>query len=71
LDSPNFLDGYIPDDEFAAQANVCTRTVDRYRNQPDGLPFVKFANRIYIPLLEAREWLKGRVKRPNPRRKAA
>jgi hypothetical protein len=62
------LDGYIPQEQFAKDLDVDVRTIDRYRAQPDGLPYVKLGGKIFIPLDIAREWLLGRVKRPNQRR---
>ncbi len=70
MDTPNILDGYVEQSKFAEGAGVCMRTVERYRSQPNGLPFLPFGGKIYIPLDEAREWLKDRVKRPNQRRAA-
>jgi hypothetical protein len=64
------LAGYREQTQWAAEANVTTRTVDRYRAMPDGLPFLKFGGRVYIPVEEAREWLRARIQRPNQRRRA-
>jgi hypothetical protein len=65
------LDGFIPAEQFAKDLNVDTRTIDRYRAQPDGLPYVKIGGKIFIPLEIAREWLLARVQRPNQRRRTA
>jgi hypothetical protein len=64
------LAGYVEQVKFAAEVQVSERTVARYRNLPDGLPYLPFGGKIYIPIEEAREWLKSRVKRPNQRRVA-
>jgi hypothetical protein len=64
----SILDGYIPQEQFAKDLGVNVRTIDRYRAQPNGLPYVKFTGKIFIPLDIAREWLLSRVKRPNQRR---
>lgn len=65
------LAGYMLEGDFAKSANVSPRTIARYRAQPDGLPYLEFGGRIYIPISDAKSWLNGRVKRPNQRRKAA
>jgi hypothetical protein len=65
---PSVLDGYVSETAFAAGANISPRTCSRYRNQPDGLPYVEFGGRIYYPLEEARAWLASKIKRPNQRR---
>jgi len=67
----DILDGYVPEDEFALAAKASRRTIYRYRNQPNGLPYLEWCGRIYIPLEEARRWLESRVHRPNRRRVAA
>jgi hypothetical protein len=64
------LDGYCEQAAWAADARIAERTVARYRSQPDGLPFVEFGGKIYIPIEESREWLRSRIKRPNQRRRA-
>ncbi len=67
----NILEGYVLESQFAAGARISPRTSARYRNQPDGLPFLEFGGKIYIPLEGAREWVQSRVKHPNARRRAA
>ncbi|WP_194393866.1 hypothetical protein [Bradyrhizobium sp. CCBAU 51765] len=67
-DAPSILAGYITEAAFAASAEVTTRTISRYRNQPDGLPFLKLGGRVLIPVEDAREWLRARVVHPNVRR---
>jgi hypothetical protein len=62
------LDGYDPEAAWAAAANVTTRTTARYRAMPNGLPFLEFGGKIYIPREESKEWLRARIKRPNQRR---
>ena len=65
--SPPFLEGFVLEDDFATATGVCSKTLQRYRNQPDGLPHILWGGKVYIgPLDEAREWLLRRVKRPNP-----
>jgi hypothetical protein len=66
----SILDGFVPEEDFAEAHNVNPRTVARYRNQPDGLPYVKWAGRVYIHVLGARDWLAKRTIRRNQRRGA-
>jgi hypothetical protein len=68
--SDNILEGYVTERQFAAEHNISPRTVHRYRSQADGLPFVAFVGRIWINMPLARQWLDGRVRQPNPRRKS-
>ncbi len=70
-DSASVLAGFVDEMTFAAEARISQRTSARYRKQPDGLPYVEFGGRTYIPLAEAREWLEAKIKRPNHRRRAS
>jgi hypothetical protein len=65
----NLFDGFIDLALFAADAGRHPRTVRRWLNQPDGLPFTRIGNRILIHVPSAREWLMRRMKRPAPRRR--
>lgn len=62
------LDDYIHDSDAAAEIHVTTRTTARYRNEPDGLPYYVIGGRIYYHKDEFRDWLRKRVRKPNPRR---
>jgi hypothetical protein len=53
---------------FAAKLKRDPRTVRRWLNRIDGLPYISVGDRILIHVPSAREWLLGRMKRPNPRR---
>jgi len=66
----SILDGYVPEEDFAAAHDVNPRTVARYRNQPDGLPYVKWGGRVFIDVNGAREWLAKRTIRRNQLRRA-
>jgi len=66
---------YLLDDcdlqsDWAKAHKVDTRTAARYRKEPDGLPYVMFAGKVWIPRKEASEWLQRRIRRPNKRRGA-
>jgi hypothetical protein len=61
-------DDYQPHNDFARDNHCHPRPLARYRNEPDGLPFVRFAGKIYIHVPAAREWLEARVHHLNPRR---
>jgi hypothetical protein len=55
---------------FAAQVGRDPRTVRRWMNEPDGLPYTKIGSRILIHIPTAREWMLGRIRR-SARREAA
>ena len=63
-------DDYDEESAWAAAYNVAQRTVARYRAMPNGLPFVQFGGKIYIPREESKAWLRARIQRPNQRRRA-
>ena len=61
----NLLSDYADLEPFAAQLNRHPRTVRRWMQAPDGLPFVRVGNRILIHLPTASEWILSRMRRPN------
>jgi hypothetical protein len=44
------------------------KTVKRWTQQPDGLPFAYLGKTPIIHVPTARDWLLGKLRRPNPRR---
>jgi hypothetical protein len=56
---------FTPESEWSAKHNISQRTTARYRQLPDGLPFLVFGGRIYIPNREGDEWIRSRIRRPN------
>ena len=71
MSSSSLLEDYIDIEPFAVQAKRHPRTVRRWMNGPDGLPYARIGNRLLIHVPSAREWLLARVRRPNQRRAAA
>jgi hypothetical protein len=61
----NFQNDYTLEDQWAAERKVSPRTTARYRAQPNGLPFLIFGGRVYIPNREGDEWIRSRIRRPN------
>jgi hypothetical protein len=53
---------------FAAEVSRSPRTIRRWMNAPDGLPYSRIGNRILIHVPTAREWIYNRMKRPDTRR---
>jgi hypothetical protein len=68
--SISILEGYVREEDFAAANEINVRTVARYRNQPDGLPHVKWGGRVFIDVAGAREWLAKQTIRRNQLRRA-
>jgi hypothetical protein len=64
----DFLADYLDLEPFAAEVDRNSRTVRRWLNQPDGLPYTRLGNRILIHIPTARAWLLSRMRNPNPRR---
>jgi hypothetical protein len=56
---------FTPEPEWSAKHNISQRTAARYRQLPNGLPFLLFGGRIYIPNREGDEWIRSRIRRPN------
>jgi hypothetical protein len=67
--SAKLLDGWVRLDEFARdEVNKHPRTVRRWTKSPDGLPYATLGKDLVIHIPTAREWLFGRMRRPNPRK---
>jgi hypothetical protein len=63
------LEDYLDLEPFAEQVDRDPRTVRRWMDQPDGLPYTRIGNRILVHVPTAREWIFGRMRRPAPRRR--
>lgn len=60
---------FVDLEPFAAEVNRDPRTVRRWMNEADGLPYTRIGNRILIHVPTAREWILGRMHNPAPRRR--
>jgi hypothetical protein len=67
---PRLLDDYLDLEPFAKEIDRHPRTVRRWLDQPDGLPYTRIGNRILIHIPTAREWIFGRMRRPAQRARA-
>jgi hypothetical protein len=63
----DILADYADVPQLAADFDKCERTIIRWMDEPDGLPYVKIGNKRLVHVPSAREWLLSRTKRPNPR----
>jgi hypothetical protein len=70
MSKTNFLVDYLDLEPFAKEVDRDPRTVRRWLNKPDGLPYTRIGNRILIHIPTARDWLFARMKHPNPRHDA-
>ena len=61
-------DELIPDVDLASLWKTTTRTLRRYDNERDGLPYVLVSGKKYRPVKACSEWLAGRIRHPNPKR---
>jgi hypothetical protein len=66
---PTFLEEYEPEETWAPRFGITRRTSARYRNHPNGLPFILWGGIIYIHKKGGGEYIASRVKRRNPRRR--
>lgn len=65
--SDNILSEYAEVPQVAADFKKCERTILRWMDAPDGLPYLKIGNKRLVHVPTARQWLLGRMKNPNPR----
>jgi hypothetical protein len=71
MSASELLKDFADLEPFAAECKRDPRTIRRWMEQPDGLPYTTIGNRILIHIPTAREWMLGRMRRPNPRRETA
>jgi hypothetical protein len=72
MSSPSpLLADFLGLEPFAAEVGREPRTVRRWMEEPDGLPYTRIGNKILIHVPTARDWIFGRMRHPAPRRKPA
>ena len=54
---PDFLEGYVSEDEYARRRGVSVRTCQRDRPLRQAPPYVQFGRRIYYRVEAVRDWL--------------
>jgi hypothetical protein len=64
----DLLAGLVPIGQFAKNIGKCTRTVLRWMEPPDGLPYTRLGNQRLIHPPTARAWLMGRMRNDRHRR---
>ena len=69
--NPALLADYLDIEMFAAEVGRHIRTVQRWMNKPDGLPFTKLGGRILIRRESALKWIAAQERQSNPRGKRA
>ena len=58
--------------EFArTEVKKHPKTVRGWTRQPDGLPYATMGRTVFIHRPTAREWLRSRIRHPNPRRETS
>ncbi|TGT42627.1 helix-turn-helix domain-containing protein [Mesorhizobium sp. M8A.F.Ca.ET.165.01.1.1] len=67
----SILDDYLDRPSLAAELKVSERTLIRWQNQPDGIPYVELGGRILYRVSSIRAWIEGKECRPNPRKARA
>ena len=55
--APDFLNGFISEDEYADRRRVTIRTCQRDRQLRRSPPYVQFGRRIFYRVDAVREWL--------------
>jgi hypothetical protein len=64
--SSKILEGYVGVAQFAADFDKHPRTIHRWMEQTDGLPYVKIGRDRLIHIATAQQWIFDRMQRPNP-----
>jgi hypothetical protein len=68
MSDTNLLEDFLDLAPFADEVGRDPRTVRRWMDEADGLPFTRIGNRILVHVPTAREWIFGRMRHPAPRR---
>jgi hypothetical protein len=66
VSTTDILNDYVTLKQFAGDIGKSTRTVTRWMDQNDGLPFLKFGRERLVHLPSAKRWMLGRVRQRNP-----
>lgn len=66
----SLLDDYLTRDQLAAELRVSARTIIRWQDQANGLPYTEMGGRILYRRKSVQEWLESLEKKPNRRRAA-
>ena len=58
------LDGYLNEDEQAAELGVVKRTLRSWRQRGEGGPYLKIGKQVFYPIAGTAAWLKSKEKNP-------
>jgi hypothetical protein len=58
------LDGYLNEDEQAAELGVVKRTLRSWRQRGEGGPYVKIGKQVFYPIAGTAAWLKANERTP-------
>jgi hypothetical protein len=58
------LEGYLDEDEHAAELNVVKRTLRSWRQKGEGPPYIKIGKQIFYPIAGSVAWLKANEQTP-------
>jgi hypothetical protein len=64
------LDGFVDVEPFAKEVERSPRTILRWMDERNGLPYSKIGNRRLIHIESAKAWVRGRMRNPNSPRPA-
>jgi excisionase family DNA binding protein len=67
--APDILEGYIDLDPLAEELGRHPRTIMRWTEQPNGLPFVQLGRRILFKRESVRDWISAHERKPNTLRR--
>jgi hypothetical protein len=65
------LDDYVEVEPFAKEVKRSPRTILRWMDEPNGLPYSRIGNRRLIHVPTARDWIFGRMRNRSLRARKA
>jgi hypothetical protein len=67
MSNTNILIDYAEVPQIAADFHKHPRTILRWMDEPNGLPYAKVGNKRLVHIPTAQAWILAKLRRPNPR----
>jgi hypothetical protein len=71
MSNTDVLEGYCSVAQIADDFKRKPRTILRWMDEADGLPYVKVGRERLVHVATAKQWIFDRMRRPNPTRRRA
>ncbi len=62
----DLLSDFVTREELSRILSISPRTIYRYSQMPNGLPYAMIGGRVHYRISSVKKWLESREKQPNP-----